>query len=59
MCEAIARHVLALKVDPTAFHETIFPLVKEVELQQSEKSSYPLDSDLPPKKRAKRVLDCE
>ncbi len=59
MCEAIRRHVLAMEVDPIAFCEAIFPLVKEVELQQSEKLGYSLDPNSPPKKRAKRVLDCE
>jgi hypothetical protein len=59
MFEAIGRHVLALEVDRIAFREAILPLVKEVELQHSEKSVYSLDLDSPCKKRAKRVLDCE
>jgi len=59
VCEAIRRHVLALEVDPITFREAILPLVKEIELQQSEKLGYSLDPDSPPKKRAKRVLDCE
>jgi hypothetical protein len=59
VCETIGRHVLALEADLIAFRETIFPLVKEVELQQNEKLGYSLDPNLPPKKIAKRVLDCE
>jgi hypothetical protein len=50
---------LALEVDPIAFCEKIFPLVKEVELQQNKKLGYSLDPYSPPKKITKRVLDCE
>jgi hypothetical protein len=59
VCETIGKLVLALEVDHVAFYKVIFPLVKEVELQQIEKRSYSLDLVLPPKKRVKRVLDCD
>jgi hypothetical protein len=59
MCEIIGRHVMALEANDIAFREAILPLVNEVDLQQSEKSSNSLDMDSPPKKKAKRVLDCE
>ncbi len=50
---------MALEANDVAFREAILPLVNEVDLQQSEKSSNSLDMDSPPKKKAKRVLDCE
>jgi hypothetical protein len=59
VCEVIGRHVLALEVDHVAFCDVILPLVKEVELLQNKKSGYSLDLNSPPKKRVKRVLDCE
>jgi hypothetical protein len=59
VCETIGRLVLALEVDHVAFYKVIFPLVKEVELQQIEKPGYSLDLVLPLKKKVKRVLDCD
>jgi hypothetical protein len=59
VCETIRRHVLALEANHVAFCEAILPLVKKVELQQIEKPGYSLDLDSPPKKKIKRVLDCE
>jgi len=59
MCEIIGRHVMALEANHVACREAILPLVDEVDLQQSEKLNYSLDLDSPPKKKTKRVLDCE
>jgi hypothetical protein len=50
---------LALKANLITFHETIFPLVKGIGLQQNKKPNYFLDPNSPLKKRSKKLLDYE